>query len=72
MTRASNAEQVPQLSQDACQPIVDKRFLRGGRTLWLWVGAGFLFLAILWAAIFTAARQADTRTVPLATKGARP
>jgi hypothetical protein len=43
-----------------------------GRSLWLWVAAGFLFLALLWAAIFTAARLADTRTVPLATQGGRP
>ncbi len=43
-----------------------------GRTLWLWVAAGFLFLALLWTAMFLAARQADTRAVPLQTKGARP
>lgn len=40
--------------------------------LMAWVAAGFLFLAILWAAMFTAARSADTRTVPLATPGGRP
>jgi hypothetical protein len=40
--------------------------------LWLWVGTGFLALALAWTAIFLAARQADVRTVPLATKGARP
>lgn len=43
-----------------------------GRTLWLWVAAGFLFLALLWTAMFFAARHADTRAVPLQTKGARP
>ena len=43
-----------------------------GRTLWLWVAAGFLSLALLWTAMFLAARQADTRAVPLQTKGARP
>ncbi len=43
-----------------------------GRTLWLWVAAGFLFLAFLWTAIFLAARHADTRAVPLQPKGARP
>ncbi len=43
-----------------------------GRSLWLWVTAGFLFLALLWTAMFLAARQADTRAVPLETKGARP
>ncbi len=40
-------------------------------TLWLWVAGGFLFVAILWTAMFTAARQADTRTVPLEAKGGR-
>jgi len=45
---------------------------KGGFSLWLWVAAGFLFIAILWTAMFTAARQADTRTVPLATQGGRP
>lgn len=44
----------------------------GGRSLWLWVAAGFLFVTILWAAMFTAARHADTRSVPLATPGGRP
>ncbi len=41
-------------------------------SLWLWVAAGFLFLGILCTGMFVAARQADTRTVPLATPGARP
>ena len=41
----------------------------GGWTLWLWVGAGFLFMALLWTGMVVATRQADTRTVPLATKG---
>lgn len=40
--------------------------------LMAWVAAGFVFVAILWTAMFTAARQADTRTVPLATQGGRP
>lgn len=44
---------------------------RAGRSLWLWVGAGFLFLGLLWTAMFLAARQADTRTVPIQTKGGR-
>jgi hypothetical protein len=35
------------------------------------VAGGFLFVAILWTAMFTAARQADTRTVPLEAKGGR-
>jgi hypothetical protein len=41
-------------------------------SLWLWVAAGFLFLAVLWTGMFLAARQADSRTVPLATNGGRP
>jgi hypothetical protein len=44
---------------------------RPGRSLWLWVGAGFLFLGLLWTAMFLAARHADTRTVPLTTKGGK-
>lgn len=44
---------------------------KSGRSLWLWVGGGFLFLILLWTAMFIAARQADTRTVPLATEGVR-
>jgi len=41
-------------------------------SLWLWVAAGFLFLAVLWTGMFVASRMADTRTVPLATKGTKP
>lgn len=44
---------------------------RAGRSLWLWVGAAFLFLALLWTAMVLAARHVDTRTVPLQTKGGR-
>lgn len=43
-----------------------------GYSLWLWVAAGFLFLGVLWTGMFMASRQADTRTVPLATQGRRP
>jgi hypothetical protein len=43
-----------------------------GRILWLWVSAGFLMLLLAWVAIFTAARHADTRTVPLQTAPAKP
>ncbi len=53
-------------------PKAEDSSVKGGYSLWLWVAAGFLFVAILWAAMFTAARQADTRTVPLATQGGRP
>ncbi len=42
---------------------------RAGRSLWYWVAAGFLFLGLLWTAMFLAARMADTRTVPIQTKG---
>ncbi len=41
------------------------------RLLWLWVGAGFLLLTLAWVAVFTAARHADTRTVPLQTAPVR-
>lgn len=41
-------------------------------SLWLWVAAGFLFLSVLWTGMFVASRMADTRTVPLATKEAKP
>jgi hypothetical protein len=44
---------------------------KAGRSLWLWVSAGFLFLALLWTAMFIAARQVDSRSVPLATEGGR-
>jgi hypothetical protein len=43
----------------------------GSLSLWLWVGAGFLFLGLLWTGMVIATRQADTRTVPLETKGGR-
>jgi hypothetical protein len=41
-------------------------------SLWLWVGAGFLFMALLWTGMIIAVRQADSRTVPLATPEAAP
>jgi hypothetical protein len=41
-------------------------------SLWLWVGAGFLFMALLWTGMLIAVRQADSRTVPLATQEAKP
>ncbi len=72
MPRASNADLPSPPAPTACHLLDDKPSARGGASLWLWVGAGFLFVALLWAAMFTAARQADTRTVPLATKGGRP
>ncbi len=72
MPRASSADLPPRSPSPAGHLLHDKPSARGGAALWLWVGAGFLFVAILWAAMFTAARQADTRTVPLTTKGGRP
>lgn len=45
---------------------------RGSLGLWLWVAAGFLFMAALWTGMFIAARRADSRTVPLATGEATP
>lgn len=45
---------------------------RCGAGLWLWVAAGFVFMAALWTGMFIAARHADTRSVPLATPEARP
>jgi len=35
-----------------------------GRSLWLWVGAAFLFLGLLWAAMFVAARSITIEPVP--------
>ena len=35
-----------------------------GRSLWLWVGGAFLFLALLWVARFTAARSITIESVP--------
>ena len=43
-----------------------------GRSLWLWVAGAFLFLGLLWTALFIAAKSARIETVPLAPKGARP
>lgn len=44
------------------QPTTDSS--KSGRSLWYWVAAGFLFLALLWTAMIFAARSADIRTVP--------
>ncbi len=35
-----------------------------GRSLWLWVGGAFLFLAGLWVAMFVAARSITIEPVP--------
>lgn len=41
-------------------------------SLWLWVAGAFLFLGLLWTALFIAAKSARIEAVPLAPKGARP
>lgn len=45
---------------------------KSSRSLWLWVILGFVFSALLWAAMFTATRHIDTREVPLPKKGTHP
>ena len=35
-----------------------------GRSLWLWVGGAFLFLALLWTAMVLAARSIAIEQVP--------
>jgi cell division septal protein FtsQ len=65
MTKASPAEKSP---DSATRP----RRSAGGLSLWLWVVAAFLFMAVLWAAIIAAARRADIRDVPVATSGGEP
>ncbi|MDP1579853.1 MAG: hypothetical protein Q8M02_06215 [Candidatus Didemnitutus sp.] len=37
---------------------------KSGRSLWAWVAAAFLFLAVLWATLFYVAGQAKIETVP--------
>lgn len=37
-----------------------------GASLWLWVVGGFLFLGLLWAAMFVVAHRANIQSVPLA------
>lgn len=44
---------------------------RAASSLWTWVGAGFLFLAVLWTALFAAARLARIESVPLVTTEVR-
>jgi len=41
-------------------------------SLWLWVAAGVLFMAVLWTAMFRAAGRTAIESVPLAAKGGRP
>lgn len=70
MKKASSADLPP--TQPVCHLIDDKSPRTGAASLWLWVAAGFLFLAVLWTGMFIAARAVDTRTVPLTTSGGRP
>jgi hypothetical protein len=37
-----------------------------GASLWVWVLAGFVALAIAWSSLFTFARRAQIESVPLA------
>lgn len=41
------------------------------RSLWLWVAAGFLLLAIGWTVLFTVARSAKIESVPGPTQGGK-
>jgi len=59
-------------SRQSLHPAADRGAHARGRSLWAWVAAGFLFLAVLWTAMFVVARQARIETVPLAREGARP
>jgi type IV secretory pathway VirB2 component (pilin) len=72
MTKASSAESQPLPTQTACQPIVDKRVLRGGFALWVAVLFGFTCLGAAYVFAFRAAHKAQIKEVPLATKGGRP
>lgn len=54
---ASSAEPAPASTE---LPAVQS----SGRSLWLWVGGAFLFLALLWVAMFTAARSITIESVP--------
>ena len=60
-------------AQQDCAPTPEPNAMPSAdRSLWLWVGAAFLFLALLWTAMVFAAGAADSRTVPLPAKEARP
>lgn len=60
---------LPARAQQDCAPTPAAT---GSLTLWLWVAAGFLLLALAWAVLFTAARSANVKSVPLVTKGGGP
>lgn len=41
--------------------------MKSASWIWLWVGLGFALLCSAWTAMLFFARQADVRSVPLAT-----
>ena len=43
---------------------MDSSTPKSGRSLWFWVAAGFLFLGLLWTAMFMAARSITIESVP--------
>jgi hypothetical protein len=53
----------------AGEPVVEEK---SAGSLWLWVAAGFLLLAMAWGVLFTVARSAKVESVPLAPTGAKP
>lgn len=58
---------MPERAQQDCAPTP-----KDSLSLWLWVAAGFLLLALGWTVLFTVARSVKVESVPLATKEARP
>ena len=57
-------------AQQDCAPTTTAE--KGGRVLLLGVLLTFVLLAVAYFAVFKAAREAQIREVPLATKGGRP
>ncbi len=50
---------------------METRTETSARSLWLWVAAGFLLLALAWTVLFSVARATRVESVPLAHKGGR-
>lgn len=67
-----SADPVPPMKKALSRSQASNLIGYSDKTLWLWVGAGFLALVLAWTALFLAARSADVRTVHPNTKGARP